>query len=327
VAEVVPEGGSVTSYVLSDNDPLPPFAAGQFVTVRAVGAGDPAPVRSYSLSSDALMSRYRISVKREPLGLVSSYLHDRLRVGGRLDVAAPRGAFVLDDSSDPLLLVSAGIGVTPVLAMLHELARLRSSRDVWWIHTTRDPNTHTFSAEASALVAGLPSAHQVVHYSGADGRMTEETLAALGLPAGARAYVCGPEPFMDDATGWLLGLGVAEVHTERFGSRPPLNPGVVPAIASSPHPPPGPAGDGPTVTFVRSGVTASWSEGYRSVLELAEACEVPTRWSCRSGVCHTCVTPVLSGEATYVTEPLEAPGPDELLICVGRPTTELVLDL
>jgi ferredoxin len=81
------------------------------------------------------------------------------------------------------------------------------------------------------------------------------------------------------------------------------------------------------VTFARSGVTAAWSDGYESVLELAEACDVPTQWSCRTGVCHTCVTSVLSGASSYVTEPLEGPGPDELLLCVARPTTELVLDL
>jgi ferredoxin len=71
----------------------------------------------------------------------------------------------------------------------------------------------------------------------------------------------------------------------------------------------------------------TWADGYGSVLELAEACDVPTRWSCRSGVCHTCVTAVLSGEASYVAPPLEPPGADELLICSVRPTTDLVIDL
>ena len=123
----------------------------------------------------------------------------------------------------------------------------------------------------------------------------------LGLPTDADAYVCGPEPFMDDVAAALAGVGIdpARIHTERFGSRSPINPGVVGADAPPPHQPPGPPGAGPAVTFARSGLTTAWSDAYASVLELAEACDVPTQWSCRTGVCHTCVTAVLSGEASY----------------------------
>ena len=124
-----------------------------------------------------------------------------------------------------------------------------------------------------------------------------------------------------------IGVDPGDVHTERFGSLPPVNPGVVRAEAGTPHQPPGPVGAGPAVTFARSAVTTPWSAGYDSVLELAEACDVPTQWSCRTGVCHTCVTAVMSGEVAYSTPPLEPPGDDEVLICSARPTTELVLDL
>jgi ferredoxin len=127
----------------------------------------------------------------------------------------------------------------------------------------------------------------------------------------------------------LAGAGIdpARIHTERFGSRSPINPGVVRAAAPPPHQPPGPPGAGPAVTFARSGVTTAWSNTYASVLELAEACDVPTQWSCRTGVCHTCVTAVLSGEASYEVPPLEAPGDRELLICTAQPTADLVIDL
>jgi ferredoxin len=154
-------------------------------------------------------------------------------------------------------------------------------------------------------------------------------IAGLSLPANANAYVCGPEPFMDDVTVALAEVGIApaHIHSERFGSRSPINPGVVGAHAPRAHQPPGPPGAGPSVTFARSGLTTSWSPTYASVLELAEACDVPTQWSCRSGVCHTCVTAVLAGVASYVTPPLEEPGADELLICSSQPTSALVLDL
>jgi ferredoxin len=127
----------------------------------------------------------------------------------------------------------------------------------------------------------------------------------------------------------LAGVGIdpARVHTERFGSRPPINPGVIGADLPPPHQPPGPPGNGPAVTFARSGLTAAWSDTYASVLELAEACDVPTQWSCRTGVCHTCATAVLSGEASYAIAPLEPPGDSEVLICSAQPAADLVVDL
>src|SRR4051794_12800760 len=125
VTDVILEAASITSYVLAADVALPAFRAGQFVTIRLPGAGDPAPVRSYSLSGDAGGGCYRISVKGEADGLVSSYLRERVARGDQIEVAAPRGGFVLDavlDAGDgPVLLISAGIGVTPVLAMLHQL--------------------------------------------------------------------------------------------------------------------------------------------------------------------------------------------------------------
>jgi ferredoxin len=154
-------------------------------------------------------------------------------------------------------------------------------------------------------------------------------IAGLGLPTAASAYVCGPEAFMDEVAAALTASGIdpGRIRTERFTSKSAVNPGVVGADAPPPHQPPGPPGTGPAVTFVRSGLTAAWSESYGSVLELAEACDVPTQWSCRTGVCHTCVTAVLSGEASYEAPPLEEPGDGELLICSARPTADLVLDL
>jgi ferredoxin-NADP reductase/MOSC domain-containing protein YiiM len=340
VADVVAESTSVTSFRFTADEPLPAYLPGQFLTLRVPGAGDPLPVRTYSLSGDPRDGGYRISVKRESHGLVSSHLHEHLRRGDRVEVAAPRGDFVLDGGTGPLLLISAGIGQTPLLAMLHRLASKHSHRVVWWVHTTRDAASHAFAAEAADLLSRLPSAHSLVYYttpaqpptSGSGilaGRLTAQAIRGLGLPTDGSAYVCGPEAFMDDVAAALVGIGIAHdrIHTERFGSRSPINPGVVGAEAPPPHQPPGPAGTGPSVTFARSGLTTAWSDTYSSVLELAEACDVPTQWSCRTGVCHTCATAVLAGEASYDTPPLEAPGEDELLICSARPTAELVLDL
>src|SRR5262249_24565950 len=161
---------------------------------------------------------------------------------------APRGEFVLagaasadDGGAEPgraVLLVSAGIGVTPVLAMLYELAAEHSQRDVWWIQTARGPNEHPLAGEAQTLLAALPNAREHLFYTAATpeecrranatpGRVTEDALAAMGIPPAADAYVCGPAAFMDDMRDALTALGVepAHFHTELFGATAAINPG------------------------------------------------------------------------------------------------------
>ena len=167
VTKVVPESTNVSSIYLSaeDGSPLPAAKAGQYLTLRITGAGQPAPVRNYSLSSAPGAGTYRISVKHEPDGAASGYLNCELRPGATMEAAAPRGDFVLEEGTGPVLLISAGIGVTPVLAMLHELAAARSTRDIWWIYGARGPREHPLAAEAQALLAALPHAHEHVFYS------------------------------------------------------------------------------------------------------------------------------------------------------------------
>jgi ferredoxin-NADP reductase len=323
-----------------DDSPLPAAMPGQYLTLRVPGAGSPAPVRSYSLSSAPGASSYRITVKHEPHGTVSGYMTSRLSAGDLLDVAAPRGDFVLRDGTGPVLLISAGVGVTPVLAMLYALAAAGSGREIWWIHAARSPREHALAGEAETLLASLPRAREQIFYShataaecrpvhAAPGHVTQEALAALAIPPDASAYICGPATFMTGVRDALAATGVdpGAIRTELFGALPPVNPGVTAQQARPPHPPAGPAGTGPQVTFARSGITAAFGSRWRSVLELADACDVPARWSCRTGVCHTCVTPVLSGQVGYRPDPLEPPADGQLLICCARPGTDLVVDM
>ena len=346
VTKVVSETASVSSVYLAaaDGTALPHATAGQYLTLRITGAGEPAPVRSYSLSSAPDADPYRISVKHEPHGVASSYLCSRLRAGTVLDAAAPRGEFALDEFGGPILLISAGIGVTPVLSMLHQLAERRSDREIWWIHSARRPEENALAAEAHALLAPLPQAHEHVFYSAdapprhadahpdaqpGSGRLTKDKLGALGLPADASAYVCGPDSFMTDIQQALAALGINpdRIYTELFGARSSINPGLSGQTRTQPHQPPGPPGAGPLVTFARSGIAVPFPDSARSVLELADACDVPTRWSCRTGVCHTCVTQLLSGDITYSPDPLDPPAEGQVLICCARPAADVVLDL
>jgi|SRR6185437_9080706 len=341
VTRIVAETSTVTSVYLSpgDSQPLPAALPGQYLTLRVPGAGDPPPVRSYSLSSPPGASHYRISVKREPGGLVSGYLNTLLAEGATLEAAAPRGQFTLEDGPGPVTLISAGIGVTPVLAMLHQLAAQHSQREIWWLHAARNPAEHALAAEARDLLAALPGARTHIFYSApgqpaapgvhAGARLTATELAALGLPMTATAYVCGPAAFMTVMTDALtsLGLPAAQVRTELFGAAAPINPGLNGRSRPAPHQPPGPAGTGPLVTFARSGLSVRYGTDRGSLLDLADACDVPTRWSCRTGVCHTCETPLLSGSVRYSPDPLEPAGTGQVLPCCARPRTDLVLDM
>lgn len=329
VTRVVPESTIVTSIHLADagGAPLPRPEPGQYLTLRLPGAGDPAPVRSYSLSSAPSDREYRISVKRD--GVVSGYLTTRLAAGATVDVAAPRGEFVLADDDRPVVLVSAGIGVTPVLAMLHALAAGRTAREVRWVHSARTAAEQAFAAEAHALLASLPHGREHVYLTAETGRLTAAELSTLELPPTAAVYLCGPEAFMTAMREAFVSLGFdpSNVHSELFGGVSAINPGLTGVVRKTPHPPAGAAGTGPAVTFARSGLTVRWREGSPSLLEFAEACDVPTRWSCRTGVCHTCATPVLSGRVTYDPDPLEPPAAGEALLCCARPSEDVVLDL
>ena len=338
------EGLNVTSLLLepSDGRPLIAAAPGQFIVLRLKPAPEkPALLRSYSLSGQPSAERWRLGIKREPNGAAGAYIADGLKVGDVIDASAPRGAFTLKLGDGPVALLSAGIGSTPVLAMLHALAAGGSRRDVWWIHGARNAAEHAFAAEAQALLKLLPRGHSHVCYSapgpmdraGVDfdgvGRLDARVVQELGAPREADFYLCGPAAFMSALTADLMSWGVSadRLHSENFGSGPSLTPGVAAAPARAPHPPDRPTGSGPMVSFARSNLALRWDPTLQSLLELAEACDVPVRWACRTGVCHTCETGLIAGAVDYRPDPLEPPADGNLLICCSRPRADIVLDL
>jgi ferredoxin-NADP reductase len=280
-------------------------------------------------------------VKVEPFGAAGRYLRDTLVVGDRLGVAAPRGQFTLDDGIWPVVFVSAGVGVTPVLAMLHALHDRESTRDIWWFHGARNRAEHAFAEEARGLLAPLARARSRIWYSrpGPDdrlgveydelGHITADGIVAAGAPTDGAFYVCGPAPFMSTVCDGLFTVGVppVQVHTEAFGAEAPHTPGIALRDASAPHPPARAPGTGPLVSFARTGLNVKWDVAFGSILELAEACDVPVRWSCRTGVCHSCETGLLDGAVKYAPEPLEPPASGNVLICCSQPDAELAVDL
>jgi ferredoxin-NADP reductase/MOSC domain-containing protein YiiM len=343
VSAVRDESRHVRSVSLTapDGVPLPTWLAGQSITLRLHPNPTGAPlIRNYSLSNGPGAGHYRISVKRELAGIASEYLHANVRVGDLLDVAAPRGTFFLVDAATPVILVSAGVGATPVLSMLQWLAATHSERPLWWLHGAHDGKEHPFAEESRELLRQLPGSNSHVFYSsptpadrrGIDftdhGRLTRDAIDGLSLPHDADAYLCGPSAFMNDLAAGLVayGLDPGHVHSELFGAAASLTPGIA-SSAAIPHLPVGPPGPGPDVQFARSGLSAPWGPPSISLLEFAETCDVPTRWSCRTGVCHNCETALLSGTVRYDPEPLEPPAEGNILICCFQPNDTVVLDL
>ena len=344
IAQTTLESPTVISLVLEpgDNRPLSPALPGQYVVLRLQPTpGGPAILRNYSLSDTPSSAHYRISIKQEMNGVASTYLHTKVRPGDVLEVSAPRGSFTLQPDDRPIVLLSAGVGATPVLAMLHTLAAEATRREVWWVYGARDGGDHPFRQEALQIIQALPRGRAYVRYSqprpkdrvgkdfDASGRVTSTALQEIGVPREANFYLCGPIAFLRDLTAGLSDWGVSStnIHTEIFGPGGSVTPGVVSAAAAVPHLPAGVPGEGPQVSFARSGLTVPWDSKFGSLLEFAEACDVTVRWSCRTGVCHTCETALISGAVTYQTEPLQAPAEGKVLICCCKPRDEIVLDL
>jgi ferredoxin-NADP reductase/MOSC domain-containing protein YiiM len=343
VAGIHKESASVTSFVLApiDGQPLPLCRAGQFVVLRLrLDPGKPPVLRSYSLSDLPAADHFRISVKSELNGIGSSFLCNRAREGDVFDVSAPRGSFTLRPGQNPVVLLSAGVGATPVMSMLHALAAEKSQREIWWIYGARNRADHPFAEESRSLLKQLSRGRGYIVYSkptatdqvGADfdapGRIDTALLERIGVSRGSDFYLCGPSSFLHDMRDGLQNWGVlaGNVHMETFGSLEPITPGMA-EVAHTPHLPQGVPGSGPSVSFARSGITAAWDPKFRSLLELAEACDVPVRWSCRIGVCHTCMTGLIDGSIIYNPEPLEKPAPGNVLVCCSQPSAGVTLDL
>jgi ferredoxin-NADP reductase/ferredoxin len=343
VTKVDRECSNVVSFSFEqpDGSALPAALPGQFLVLRLRVAADLPPLlRNYSISSVPGGKAYRVSVKREAHGRVSSFLHDHVGVGDVLEVSAPRGTFTLQAGDGPVVMLSAGIGATPVLAMLHYLAENNSPREIWWLHGARNRALHPFATEVRDSMKGLGRAKSHIVYSqpepadqvGLDydstGHLDMDLLDRLGVPRSADFYLCGPPAFLRSFTAGLKQWGAqpSRVRAEIFGKEEPLTPGIA-SVRQPVHLPSGTPGSGPQVSFTRSGLTVPWNSRFLSLLELAEACDVPVKWSCRTGVCHTCESALIGGTVHYQPAPLEPPAEGNLLICCSQPTSDIEIDL
>jgi ferredoxin-NADP reductase len=325
-----------------DRAPLSVALAGQFLVLRLRTTPDGPPLlRNYSMSGVPGAGTYRVSVKREANGAVSSYIHDHVHAGDVVEVSAPRGAFTLESGDGPVVFLSAGIGATPVLAMLHSLSSAASRREIWWIYGARNRAEHPFAQESRCLLQRLVNSRNHIVYSkpgsederGVDydsvGHVDTPLLDRLGVTREADFYLCGPPSFLKQLAEGLKTWGAdsTRIHVEVFGSEASITPGIAQSSRPPVHPPAGEPGIGPQISFIRSGLTVSWDSKFSSLLELAEACDVPVQWSCRTGVCHTCECSLIGGTVNYEPDPLEPPAMGNILICCSKPSEGLEVDL
>ncbi|MGW7566893.1 globin domain-containing protein [Streptomyces tendae] len=231
VVDRVEESADAVSLVLrpADDRPAVPFRPGQYVSVQVELPDGARQIRQYSLSAAPGRSDRRITVKRtrgdgQPDGEVSSWLYANARKGDVLSVSLPAGDLALAEHDGPLLLASAGIGVTPILSMLDHLAATGATRPVTVVHADRTPDGHAHRQEQLDLVRALPDARLHLWYEEPGDRALEAStgradLTGLDLPEHLTAYLCGPVPFMRAVRGQLLSRGVpAEaIHYEVFG--------------------------------------------------------------------------------------------------------------
>ncbi|WP_144152302.1 pyridoxamine 5'-phosphate oxidase family protein [Paraburkholderia sp. BCC1885] len=356
VIDVKDETPTARSFYLQpvDGSALPQFEPGQFLPIRLQVAGLDAPLlRTYTLSDAHNGKHFRITVKRE--GAASTWLHEQIKVGMEIDAKLPGGSFTLNrNSRRPAVLLSAGIGITPMIAMLNALLAdthaTTQPEHVYFIHGARHPNEHPFADELKALAQihpnlsvylrdSQPAEDGTTRASHSMGRADVDFLRQV-LPFGDYDfYLCGPGAFMQDLYTGLRALNIVDerIRFEAFGpasvkrgANALASTAEVVPLERTPRDP----AQASKVVFMKTGRDALWSKEDGNLLDFAEANGLTPPSSCRSGTCGTCSTRVLSGEVKYLQTPDAPIEPGHALICCSIPArtgadeaSNLVLDL
>jgi len=334
--------GTICSFYLvpTDGQPLASFLPGQFLTFR-LDLPTEQIIRCYSLSDAPNPDYYRVSIKRVPApagsdlppGRSSNHFHDHVSVGDTLQVRAPGGHFHIDRSDAPVVLIGGGIGITPMLSMLHWSLAEQPGREVWLFYGVRNSREPVMKAQLDALAVAHPNFHVRFCFSdplpedevGRDyqhhGRV-DVALFRTVLPLKPyHFYICGPTPMMESLVAALEDWGVPEVriHFEAFG---PASIKRKPTMTAES---PAPQSD-IVVTFAKSGKQLPWQPASGSLLDFAEANGIRVDSGCRAGGCGSCQTTIQSGEVAYRNPPDYDPEPGTCLLCTCTPKTSVTLE-
>ncbi len=336
VVKIMDESASVRSFEIApaDGEGIAPAVAGQHVVVKG-GFGGGKASRPYSISA-ITNTHLQISVKREKGGF-SEWLHDAVSAGDHLEILGPRGSFRLDTATGrPVVLISAGIGITPMMAMIQAATTNNGSKvvpsSISFLHCTRDSSQQTFKSQLADIAMRHPavtfhtrfsrplSSDQIGRSHDSVGRIDKALVTQIVAPLGAcNVYVCGPDAFMTDVRTWIEELGIPGIRVmiEAFGAAD----GKAANVRSRTRP------KRARVTFARTGRVFEMNDA-GSLLDLAEAEGVTVESDCRSGICGTCVATIVSGEVGYDSEPTISVEENQVLLCCGFPVADqLVLDL
>jgi ferredoxin-NADP reductase len=349
----VKESESITSFYLKpvDGGSIPNHIPGQFLTIQLDIPEQPKPIiRTYSLS-DYLGSPdyYRLSIKREPAppdtiapaGIASNFMHDRVHEGSIILVKPPAGKFVLDvHSTQPAVLISNGVGITPTISMAKAVSLLNPQRHIWFLHGARDGSLHSFRDEVNAIADSNPNLHILYCYSRPNltdqgkfhhkGYVDADLIKNVVAPemqklcgsVEAEYFLCGSPSFMDSLRDGLRDWGVADnkVLFESFAKAKPKKSEPVQDLTQ--------VQDSIEIVFSKSGKAVNWSPSDGTILEFAEANDIYPDHSCRVGVCGTCMCKISEGEVDYEETPSASVDSGSVLICISKPkTARIVLDI
>ncbi len=344
VVRKVKESQEITSFYLQpEQGKLSNFQPGQFLTIKLDIPGQAkAVIRTYSLSDyNEPCEYYRLSIKREevpnglqvPPGIASNFMHDYIQVGSVIAAKPPSGKFVLDvQKSLPVVLISNGVGITPMIGMAKACSLLNRERSIWFVHGARNGEFHAFRDEVQALASSNPNLHVHFVYSRplpeddsnyhSFGYVDTALIQRL-VGQEAEYFLCGSPSFMQSLQEGLKAAGVSknQIFSESFSKRTPA----IDPVASTNS---ADAVESAEIVFAKSGKTLMWHKDDGSILEFAEANDLEPAYSCRQGICGTCMCKIQEGEVNYQETPSADIDDGSVLICISQPkTSRVVLDL
>lgn len=333
---IVKESSIIKSFYFKslDNKALANYLPGQYAIFRIkVKGSDEKFIRNYTISDAPGKDYYRFTIKRENHGKASKYFHDVLSVGDTIEISNPSGDFHLTkNSSKPVVLISGGVGITPMLSMLEYMTANEPSRKIFFFHASLNKSVQAMFSRLKDLNNDNENLHLSIHHSEPDndeqinidydyeGFITKKYLESALPKTEMEYYLCGPLVFMEIMFQFLTDLGVEEekIKYEFFGEGKKLSNKPVFVDSNT---------NNFKVKFTKSNKEVYWDDNQSSILELAESAGITPEFSCRMGTCSTCESSLLNGDVTYDPEPFMETPEGSVLICCSKPTSDIEIEL
>lgn len=336
ITRIVVESTTIKSFYLKPNDKelLEGYLPGQFIAVRVKPVkGENEQIRNYTLSDSPGKDYYRITTKREEHGIVSNYFHDKLNEGDIVEVSKPSGNFhLIPGNSNPVVLLSGGVGITPMLSMLEFITEKEAAKKVFFLHSSLNKDVQPVFHRLKEIESNNKNLYLSIHhtYPNSDeiqdidfnykGMISKKYLSLVLPKTESDYFLCGPTMFMEAMYQNLIALGVKEekINYEYFGEGKRL--GSQPLIQKS-------VSKSYKVRFTKSDVEVDWDDPNQSILEVAEANGLSPVFSCRMGTCSSCESRLLNGNIEYDPEPFMDPTKGKIFICCAKPTSDVEIEL